>query len=343
MSALLTGRAMRTKVGDRGAKQVLEHLCNYADENDRAWPSVSTLADECECSTSTVIRALRYLEKHGLLERDEEYGTRYGADRSPYVYHITLAQAEQVEYTRRRAKAKQAERAKKRGVTHDTPHPDDGVSSATPRGVAPTTPRGVSKTDDGVAPVTPRGVAPVTKRGGTHDTQTYIEQSLRTSKERVRAQTTDTTTTRLQALAAFTPTSSHRKLAADYHVDCDWELTKFLGKIAETGKPPANPDAAFTNWLHRARELNLTTPPALAGQSGSQSDFERRARKLLTSSRLVKRRYPDEATRLQWVPQVARMISEGVESGEIVNRLTYGTADELAAKGIIVDDLATIA
>ena len=79
MSSLLYGRAKRIKVGDRSAKLFLLILCDYADENNRAWPSIDRLMAEGEASASTVQRALRYLEDHGLITRDEDYGTRYPA------------------------------------------------------------------------------------------------------------------------------------------------------------------------------------------------------------------------------------------------------------------------
>lgn len=111
MSSLLYGRAKRIKVGDRSAKLFLLILCDYADENNRAWPSIDRLMAEGEASASTVQRALRYLEDHGLITRDEDYGTRYRADRSPYVYHITLDGHNHVEYKNRKNK----QTTKKRG------------------------------------------------------------------------------------------------------------------------------------------------------------------------------------------------------------------------------------
>ena len=86
MSSYLVGKAKRIKVGDARAKMLLIILSDYANEDNRAWPSVGLLAAELECNERTVQRALRLLESKGLIARDAEYGTRYSADRSPYVY-----------------------------------------------------------------------------------------------------------------------------------------------------------------------------------------------------------------------------------------------------------------
>ena len=179
MSSLLYGRAKRIKVGDRSAKLFLLILCDYADENNRAWPSIDRLMAEGEASASTVQRALRYLEDHGLITRDEDYGTRYRADRSPYVYHITLDGHNHVEYKNRKNK----QTTKKRGSTSDTPSDSRGSTHDTPQpnhGVSPMTTRGVTHDHHGVSPMTPRGV--------THDTQSLKEPSLEPPRESTRAQ-----------------------------------------------------------------------------------------------------------------------------------------------------------
>ena len=334
MSALLAGTAMRTKVGNRSAKQVLEHLCNYADENDRAWPSVSTLADECECSPSTIQRALRYLEDAGMLERDTDYGTRYGADRSPYVYHITIADAERIAYTHQRAKTKKEDRARarKRGSTHDTPHGGTNHHD----GVAPTTPRGA-------APTTPRGVAPTNKRGSTHDTQTYIEHPLRTSRESTRAKTTQTKprTNRRQALADLTPDHTHQALADALGLDLDLEAEKFRDRCLADGRIPADPAAALRNWLRRGRELGLGS--ATAGGDAGGDELTRRARRLVDTSTILGRRQPDRASRMRWVPAIRRLLADGCEPVAVVDLIASGDPDELAALGLDLDDIDRIA
>lgn len=128
MSSLLYGRAKRIKVGDRSAKLFLLILCDYADENNRAWPSIDRLMAEGEASASTVQRALRYLEDHGLITRDEDYGTRYRADRSPYVYHITLTAT-----TTSNTKTVRTSKPRKNGVAPVTPRQIHGVAPMTPR------------------------------------------------------------------------------------------------------------------------------------------------------------------------------------------------------------------
>lgn len=53
--------AMRQKTGDMASKAVLMALANYADDEGSCFPSVQKLADDCECSARTVIRALKRL------------------------------------------------------------------------------------------------------------------------------------------------------------------------------------------------------------------------------------------------------------------------------------------
>lgn len=314
MSSLLYGKAKRVQVGDRSAKLMLLILCDYADENNRAWPSIDRLMAEGEASASTVQRALRYLEDRGLIVRDTEYGTRYRADHSPYVYRIVLDKAESVEYRNRKSRKRYPEPrgvmdatpcenprgsvddtpSDSRGSTHDTPSPGHGVS--------PTTSRGVTHDRHGVSPMTPRGVM--------GDTQSLKEPSLEPS-ERVRAR--EHQARRIQLLADFKPDDEQRSLADDYGMDCDWELRKFRAKLTGTGEYPADPKTAFTLWLDRGHELSIGKPPASA-----EDDLTRRARKLLTTSSLLKTLQPDTSERLQWLPQVARLLAEGVEAPRIV-------------------------
>ncbi|RUR52350.1 hypothetical protein ELS79_01135 [Bifidobacterium longum subsp. longum] len=93
------------------------------------------------------------------------------------------------------------------------------------------------------------------------------EPSIEPSRESTRANKTDTT--RLQALANLTPDQSHRQLADEIGLDLDAELAKFRDHAIAGGHLPADPAAAFRNWLRRGRELGLgntnRTEPALAG------------------------------------------------------------------------------
>lgn len=167
MSSLLYGKAKRVQVGDRSAKLMLLILCDYADENNRAWPSIDRLMAEGEASASTVQRALRYLEDRGLIVRDTEYGTRYRADHSPYVYRIVLDKAEPVEYRNRKSRKRYPEPRgvmdatpceDPRGSVDDTPFDSRGSTHDTPsqgHGVSPMTSRGVTGDRHGVSPMTP--------------------------------------------------------------------------------------------------------------------------------------------------------------------------------------------
>lgn len=331
MSSLLYGRAKRIKVGDRSAKLFLLILCDYADENNRAWPSIDRLMAEGEASASTVQRALRYLEDHGLITRDEDYGTRYRADRSPYVYHITLDGHNHVEYKNRKHK----QTTKKRGSTSDTPSDSRGSTHDTPQpnhGVSPMTTRGVTHDHHGVSPMTPRGV--------THDTQSLKEPSLEPPRESTRAQKTKTTIeqtfdSRKQALALYQPTPDLTALAAGYGLDPDWELEKFKDTCRANGKIPYDLDAAWRNWVKRGRELNIGTPTETTTTPTDQAtELERRARKLLDTSTPLKNRQPDDGERLRWLPHVTRLLAQGTDAARIVELLCQaidrGELDEAA-------------
>ena len=258
MSSILVGRAKRVKVGDRTAKLLLVILSDYADDEDRAWPSVERLKLELEASERTIQRALRYLEARGLIMRDREYGTRFPANRSPYVYRVTIDSAERVP-----APAKAAGKTKNRGVAHVT-SADSGVTPVTPRG------------DTGDV----SGVTPVTPRGDTSDTQTLIEH-LEEHSESVRARDGENPIEQSfepesadpdAALASstdplddWTPDPTHVALAAQYGLDLTGEAAKWRDHVRAGGHLPKDPDAAFRNWLRRAPELGLGTKPATTG------------------------------------------------------------------------------
>ena len=93
------------------------------------------------------------------------------------------------------------------------------------------------------------------------------EPSIEPSRESTRASKTEKPdTTRLQALANLTPDQSHRQLADEIGLDLDAELAKFRDHAIAGGHLPADPAAAFRNWLRRGRELGLgntnrTEPP----------------------------------------------------------------------------------
>ena len=128
MSSLLYGRAKRIKVGDRSAKLFLLILCDYADENNRAWPSIDRLMAEGEASASTVQRALRYLEDHGLITRDEDYGTRYAQTEAP-----TSTTSPSTATTTSNTKTVRTSKPRKNGVAPVTPRQIHGVAPMTPR------------------------------------------------------------------------------------------------------------------------------------------------------------------------------------------------------------------
>ena len=127
-------------------------------------------------------------------------------------------------------------------------------------------------------PTSPEGCNPLHPTGETHfvsgvkptSPKPSQEPSIEPSRESTRAGKTEKPdTTRLQALANLTPDQSHRQLADEIGLDLDAELAKFRDHAIAGGHLPADPAAAFRNWLRRGRELGLgntnRTEPALAG------------------------------------------------------------------------------
>lgn len=82
MSGEALGWAKKQVCGGRGPKDVLKTLADYADANGFAYPSIATLASECEASERTVQRDLRYLEDQGLLQGFEVIDARTGRSRT---------------------------------------------------------------------------------------------------------------------------------------------------------------------------------------------------------------------------------------------------------------------
>lgn len=69
---------MRQRAGGCSDKMVLIVLADYADGNGRAWPSIGTLAAECEANEKTVRSALQRLELSKLIaqEGSSPHGTK---------------------------------------------------------------------------------------------------------------------------------------------------------------------------------------------------------------------------------------------------------------------------
>lgn len=254
MSSYLVGKAKRIKVGDARAKMLLIILSDYANEDDRAWPSVGLLAAELECNERTVQRALRLLESKGLIARDAEYGTRYSADRSPYVYEVTIDTAETVDYQYKHGVTRMSPRdTTERGDTHVTPQPD---------GVTPVTPRGDTHVTGGVTPVSPLG--------DTHVTQTLKEPSLEHPRESTRAQKTKNQPDPQPLPAGWTPDAVAQALAVKLGLDLAAELVKFRDANASSGRVSRDWQASFRLWLRHGSELGIASKPSMPAKPVQQ-------------------------------------------------------------------------
>lgn len=253
MSIELVARAKKTRLhGDSTAKLLLIVLADYANDEGMAWPSVKTMAEETEKSERSIQLLLRKLEQVRLIRKgDQKLVAKYAKGRRPVVYKL---------FPKTKKSETPMDATVERGETHFTPETGyTGETGFTPR----------------VKPTSPEGCNPLHPTGETHfvsgvkptSPKPSQEPSIEPSRESTRANKTDTT--RLQALANLTPDQSHRQLADEIGLDLDAELAKFRDHAIAGGHLPADPAAAFRNWLRRGRELGLgntnRTEPALAG------------------------------------------------------------------------------
>lgn len=253
MSIELVAKAKKTRLhGDSTAKLLLIVLADYANDEGMAWPSVKTMAEETEKSERSIQLLLRKLEQMRLIRKgDQKLVAKYAKGRRPTVYKL---------FPTAKKSETPVNATVERGETHFTPETGcTGETGFTPR----------------VKPTSPEGCNPLHPTGETHfvsgvkptSPKPSQEPSIEPSRESTRANKTDTT--RLQALANLTPDQSHRQLADEIGLDLDAELAKFRDHAIAGGHLPADPAAAFRNWLRRGRELGLgntnRTEPALAG------------------------------------------------------------------------------
>ena len=67
MSMQLMVEAMTVKVGNSTRKLVLLKLADQASDKGECWPSYKTIAQAAECSRTTAISHIEWLENHGFL------------------------------------------------------------------------------------------------------------------------------------------------------------------------------------------------------------------------------------------------------------------------------------
>lgn len=66
------------------------YLANRANRSGKCWPAIPTIAQELKLSQATVRRAIRDLEREGLLETVQRY--RPNGGKSSLLYSLTAAQ-----------------------------------------------------------------------------------------------------------------------------------------------------------------------------------------------------------------------------------------------------------
>lgn len=321
MSIELVARAKKTRLhGDSTAKLLLIVLADYANDEGMAWPSVKTMAEETEKSERSIQLLLRKLEQMRLIRKgDQKLVAKYAKGRRPTVYKL---------FPTAKKSETPVNATVERGETHFTPETGcTGETGFTPR----------------VQPTSPHGCNPLHPTGETHfvsgvkptSPKPSQEPSIEPSRESTRANKTDTT--RLQALANLTPDQSHRQLADEIGLDLDAELAKFRDHAIAGGHLPADPAAAFRNWLRRGRELGLgntnRTEPALAGGFAHPTPPPRKPHRHSYGCthvlNLLNRDVPDNDP---LALQAAELLNQGKTETEA-----------LAALGLMKDDLEEIA
>lgn len=321
MSIELVAKAKKTRLhGDSTAKLLLIVLADYANDEGMAWPSVKTMAEETEKSERSIQLLLRKLEQMRLIRKgDQKLVAKYAKGRRPTVYKL---------FPKTKKGETPMDATVERGETHFTPETGrTGETGFTPR----------------VQPTSPHGCNPLHPTGETHfvsgvkptSPKPSQEPSIEPSRESTRANKTDTT--RLQALANLTPDQSHRQLADEIGLDLDAELAKFRDHAIAGGHLPADPAAAFRNWLRRGRELGLgntnRTEPALAGGFAHPTPPPRKPHRHSYGCthvlNLLNRDAPDNDP---LALQAAELLNQGKTETEA-----------LAALGLMKDDLEEIA
>lgn len=309
MSIELVARAKKTRLhGDSTAKLLLIVLADYANNEGMAWPSVKTMAEETEKSERSIQLLLRKLEQMRLIRKgDQKLVAKYAKGRRPVVYKL---------FPKTKKGETPMDATVERGETHCTP--ETGCTGETHF-----TPTGETHFVSGVKPTSPKPSQ---------------EPSIEPSRESTRASKTEKPdTTRLQALANLTPDQSHRQLADEIGLDLDAELAKFRDHAIAGGHLPADPAAAFRNWLRRGRELGLgntnRTEPALAGGFAHPTPPPRKPHRHSYGCthvlNLLNRDAPDNDP---LALQAAELLNQGKTETEA-----------LAALGLMKDDLEEIA
>ena len=77
----------------RAAEAAVLHCLAYRDGGKGAWPSVATMAREANLSRASVKRALRSLERSGVVVRDGVHGP---PGRQTFVYRFNASEALEV-------------------------------------------------------------------------------------------------------------------------------------------------------------------------------------------------------------------------------------------------------
>ena len=70
---------------------VYHYLANRANRSGECWPSIPTIAQELKLSQATVRRAIRDLEREGLLETAQRY--RPNGGKSSLLYSLPAVQS----------------------------------------------------------------------------------------------------------------------------------------------------------------------------------------------------------------------------------------------------------
>lgn len=83
-------KAMSVKVGSPLRKLVLIKLADNANDKGECWPSYGHVAEQCECSKSSVKEHIAALIKMGFISKENRLGVNNGKGNTSNVYYLTL-------------------------------------------------------------------------------------------------------------------------------------------------------------------------------------------------------------------------------------------------------------
>lgn len=178
MSHQATTWAVAQKVGSPARKFVLMAICNYANDENEAWPSQKTIAKETEQSAKSVARHIEVLEEQGFFTRTER--RRRDGGRSSDTFRLMITPEEQQEARDAFARRKMlgAEDTPPGQIVHGGDETDCRVGHGQNVGAPPTNCPGKNLKErtflEGTTPIAPKGAEGDEKSKGWEKDPAYL-------------------------------------------------------------------------------------------------------------------------------------------------------------------------